>query len=596
MMPFGSNSSLWWLHWSPIFAGLLLLGQELALSGPVLEGMLPGNDDLMRLQQVRDLLAGQTWFDVNQSRFLTPESGAMHWSRLPDLFIAGLMWVLQPIAGEDMAEPVVLIVWPLILFVITLFAVARICRQLGIGPGGVVAVFFILAQSASMLAFQPGRIDHHGMVLMLVLIGFAALLSAPVSSVSALVLAAAMTAMVSLALEGLVYSVSLGVLLGVFWVVRGHIEAPRLAICGLGLILSGVLFYIVDAPGSGPARQVCDAYGRAHLAAFMAAGSSFLVLGLFGGAMVFWQGRMAAGMLGLLGVAAVFAMTSPGCLGDPYGALSETVRENWLKAVGEALSVSALVATKPGLAITSFGFLTASLAAAGGLMLTASAKDRLPVSAVFILLSVAVLVSMWQFRGVLFASAFASIAAGGWLTSAVVGWWKSRHARHFIVCLLGLVLLMPSGWAAFGFWVMPRLNSQLVQDCRMPALYGKVPKNDVLDLVAPIDLGPSILVYTPHRIFAAPYHRNDGGLDRILSLFLMAPDEAVARLHQLEADGLLYCPGLRETQRYARQAPEGLAGSLERGVVPEGLVPVGLDLPSGAGLQFYRLSRHSDPD
>src|SRR5690349_2023478 len=49
------------------------------------------NDSLLRLVQVRDLLAGQGWFDLHQYR-MGPEGGfVMHWSRLVDAPIAGII-------------------------------------------------------------------------------------------------------------------------------------------------------------------------------------------------------------------------------------------------------------------------------------------------------------------------------------------------------------------------------------------------------------------------------------------------------------------------------------------------------------------------
>lgn len=38
-----------------------------------------GGDDLMRLQQVRDWLAGQSWFDTTQYRVQPPEGISIHW-------------------------------------------------------------------------------------------------------------------------------------------------------------------------------------------------------------------------------------------------------------------------------------------------------------------------------------------------------------------------------------------------------------------------------------------------------------------------------------------------------------------------------------
>jgi hypothetical protein len=55
-------------------------------------------DDAMRLVEVRDLIAGQGWFDLVEHR-LDPPGIAMHWSRLIDAPLAGLILVLRPLAG-----------------------------------------------------------------------------------------------------------------------------------------------------------------------------------------------------------------------------------------------------------------------------------------------------------------------------------------------------------------------------------------------------------------------------------------------------------------------------------------------------------------
>ncbi|MEL7285710.1 MAG: hypothetical protein AAGJ68_14405, partial [Pseudomonadota bacterium] len=83
----GSGLEAWVLWASGAFAIAIL---ALNIPNLFVEERL-GPDDLMRLQQVRDLLAGQDWFDVNQHRLLTPEQGDMHWSRLPDIFLAGFI-------------------------------------------------------------------------------------------------------------------------------------------------------------------------------------------------------------------------------------------------------------------------------------------------------------------------------------------------------------------------------------------------------------------------------------------------------------------------------------------------------------------------
>ncbi len=57
---------------------------------------VPDTDDAMRLVEVRDLLAGQGWYDNVQYRFLPPGGVPSHWSRLVDAPIAGLILAFTP--------------------------------------------------------------------------------------------------------------------------------------------------------------------------------------------------------------------------------------------------------------------------------------------------------------------------------------------------------------------------------------------------------------------------------------------------------------------------------------------------------------------
>ena len=58
---------------------------------------LGDTDDNMRMMQVRDLIAGQGWFDLRQYRLSPPEGADIHWSRLVDLPIAAIYLVLGPV-------------------------------------------------------------------------------------------------------------------------------------------------------------------------------------------------------------------------------------------------------------------------------------------------------------------------------------------------------------------------------------------------------------------------------------------------------------------------------------------------------------------
>src|SRR4030088_657298 len=77
-------------------------------------------DDAMRLVQVREFLAGQSWFDLHEARLGPPTGYDTHWSRLIDAGLAGLFLAFRPFADADLAERLMRAVWPLLWLVVRL--------------------------------------------------------------------------------------------------------------------------------------------------------------------------------------------------------------------------------------------------------------------------------------------------------------------------------------------------------------------------------------------------------------------------------------------------------------------------------------------
>src|SRR5258707_9694465 len=67
-------------------------------------------DDAIRLVEVRDLIAGQAWFDLAQHR-LDPPGVSMHLSRSIDAPLAALILLLRPLAGAGEAAGVKITPW-----------------------------------------------------------------------------------------------------------------------------------------------------------------------------------------------------------------------------------------------------------------------------------------------------------------------------------------------------------------------------------------------------------------------------------------------------------------------------------------------------
>ena len=91
---------------------------------------LGDTDDNMRMMQVRGLLHGQGWFDLRQYRLNPPFGANIHWSRLVDLPIAGLILALRPFLGGAGAERWAVAIAPLLPYLLLLFSLALTARRL----------------------------------------------------------------------------------------------------------------------------------------------------------------------------------------------------------------------------------------------------------------------------------------------------------------------------------------------------------------------------------------------------------------------------------------------------------------------------------
>src|SRR5690349_6713060 len=91
---------------------------------------LGDTDDNMRMMQVRALLHGQGWYDLRQYRLNPPFGANIHWSRLVDLPIAGLILGLRPFLGGPPAERWAVGIAPLLPYLLLLWSTALTARRL----------------------------------------------------------------------------------------------------------------------------------------------------------------------------------------------------------------------------------------------------------------------------------------------------------------------------------------------------------------------------------------------------------------------------------------------------------------------------------
>ena len=161
-------------RWLVLLAWLLLSAWLIYARWNYITGfVLTDTDDNMRISQVRALLGGQDWFDLRQYKLNWPAGANIHWSRLVDLPIAGLILLGRMFMSGAQAEQMAVAVAPLLPLLLLMVSLALTVRRL-IGPSAwPLAIFCLFFAGSTLGMFQPTRIDHHNWQLALLALAVA---------------------------------------------------------------------------------------------------------------------------------------------------------------------------------------------------------------------------------------------------------------------------------------------------------------------------------------------------------------------------------------------------------------------------------------
>ena len=566
------------LAWLAVCAIMLVTG-----AGRLVAGKFPDPDDVLRLVQVRDLLAGQSWFDVTQYRIDPPHGTAMHWTRIVDIPLALVIWALSPLLGQPGAERVALVLVPFTTFLVAALAVGSLAWRL---LGARVAVISVLACGflpALLFQYQPMRIDHHGWQVAMVAITLWAI-SRRDARVNGLMAGFAMAVGLSISLEILPMAAAFALVLFARWWFD-HKDRAWLAAYMQALSLGLAVLYLATR---GIALDAyCDAVSPAHVAFFLVAG--------LGTSLISQLTRLRGfGLLLLLALVgalafATYAMLSPACIATPFATLDPLVEEYWYRLVFEG---QPLWKQSPSVYIPALLQMLAAVVAAVMLYMRSDRWLRGWWAEYIFLLLASVALGMLVARSLAFASIIAALPLG-WLTSILLSRIRQQRAPIAAIgnAVVIVVLLAPMTLVMAARALLPQ-EPAAVQNVASGAcdVYTNAPLLAGLEegtIMAPLDLGPAILLETGHSVVATGHHRANEAMAQVIRTFLAKPEEARRLLPQRDARYLALCTDMTEILLYANVAPEGLAASLRRGDVPEWLGPITLDGPPE--LAVYRI-------
>jgi len=118
--------------------------------------------------EIRDFLAGQSWFDHTQYRLNPPEGVVTHWSRLVDLPIALLIKTAGTMVPTALAERIAMMIWPAALLAGLLVGISRIAGALAGNGAACVAVVMAALMAPTLQHYRFGSIHHHNIQIVLI--------------------------------------------------------------------------------------------------------------------------------------------------------------------------------------------------------------------------------------------------------------------------------------------------------------------------------------------------------------------------------------------------------------------------------------------
>ncbi len=556
-------------------------------------GVFHDTDDAMRMVQVRDFLAGQSWWDLVAHRLDPPQGMLSHWSRLVDALLAPLVYAFGLILPAEAAERAARIAFPA-LTLIALYRAAAYAGRVLLGELYEVAAVVAMALSGvASLQFSPGRIDHHGLQILGLVIAVAALAEAldPARARRAALAGAAIAVTAGVGLENLPFFLVLCAAPPLAFIVRGDSAKPLLVAFARGLALALAAVFVATIPPSRWLDPRPDALSVIYLTAFLATSAAFFLLARL--PLARWPARLAACLAAGAAVIAMTLLLFPSVLKGPYAGLSPELRLFWLAKVNEMKSFATYAHDKP---VERAEWLTAFFLALGGVALSArlaaARGDRVALSR-WLLLGAALVVggaaSAAHIRSLASTAPLIALGTLGLVAplrekltrwNPAFGGPLAEMAAVLAVSRFGLAIATSLIWApAPAKAATPPLSGAraTARSCRAPESFAPLARLPAGLAIAQIDAGPFLLAHTPHAALAAPYHRDNHG--NLLALHVLAgpPEQAEALARRSGARWLFLCvTEERSFLSYVDKAPEGLAARIAAHHAPAWLKPVPL--------------------
>lgn len=542
--------------------------------GNIASNVLPDGDDYMRLQQVRDLLGGQSWFDLHQYRYVPPVGAPMHWSRLVDIPIAAIILIARPFAGEILAERIAEVIVPLLTLGCVMALVATITRRLAGARPAFLAAALIPTAPLLYMQLQPLRIDHHGWQVVTALLMALGLLDRRERRGGSVAGIAAAT-WLAISLEGLPFAAAVGGLFAWRWL---RDDRP-LGLESFAVTLGGasLAYFAAMQPASGWHEVRCDSVSPPYLwgLAVVAVGVALVCrLGL--------SRRWRLPVLALLAIGGAIAVgvAGPACRAGPFAQLDPIVHKLWFQNVPEGLPI--WQQSLP-VQLMILGFPLIGLFGAWRARARAAVEQRGDWTTLILLQLLSIAISIMVQRTGAVETALALPGGASLIATLTARAGQLERSVTRIVATAAVILLLAPitlpVLANISFTHAKPAAEAAAGDtgCALPAKVARLNALPASNIASTFDLSATIISMTHHRVLATAHHRNFQGMKDLIIAFTRPPEVARSVLERRKIDYVVLCPDLNEVRVFTKLGPGGIVDRLSHGRRLDWLQPVRID-------------------
>ncbi|MER2520200.1 MAG: hypothetical protein ABTQ34_05875 [Bdellovibrionales bacterium] len=515
---------------------------------------MPDTDDYTYVNQVLDWLKGQGWHDNVQHRLNPPQGTPIHFSRIAQLPMAGLVSLLEFCGfGPKGAATIMALIYPAFLFAGFCAAMRWLARCFVPNRWSGASAYIALFATATLFMFQPGHIDHHGLNILLITLSLgcaARMIRDPARSVWGFGAGAFLALSLTIALEVLPWLLLISGWVGLAALARGPLAARQGLAFGVALHFGSLVgLLLTRAPH---ALGTLDALSYSMTYVLLTGGIAFTLVVIA----LAWTVKFPRSVVWLIGVVVpvsfgtLFLHRFPELLVGPYGGMDPALSQIILGVINEAQPLKSSQATWLDVSRNSSGALIALVALGVFLWRDKDAQARWRWALLALILVGAMGLSIFYQKRYMAAMGMASIVP--LLALLQRGWgrlsaWRvddSRQARTKVLCELGLLLLVgplpsviyPAVLDGRKFntdmLLFPAMKGSYSDRCGMhrlenvlrdPLLLGGEPKL----IMNTLGDGPELLFRTQHKVLSAPYHMNvEGNIDATRFFSTPYPEEA----------------------------------------------------------------------